>query len=200
MARQNIFTGTTANDGTGDTLRSAFTKVNANFVELYNANTGTITFANNTISTRVNDMIFINNPTNGIQIGGSWLAQMSATSNANNVWGDGNTESYAWVFQDPTGDGGQGYAEFGTYVSGNSGANHYSEMYVTSHPENIFFIGYNDGSTYKRLSYSANGVFNLPSGGDYRIDGISITSAREIDGGNASSGYLAEITIDGGGA
>lgn len=35
MTRQNIATGTTANDGTGDTLRSAGTKINDNFVELY---------------------------------------------------------------------------------------------------------------------------------------------------------------------
>lgn len=35
MARQNIDTGTTANDGTGDTLRSAGTKINENFIELY---------------------------------------------------------------------------------------------------------------------------------------------------------------------
>jgi len=35
MTRQNISTGTTANDGTGDTLRSAGTKINQNFVELY---------------------------------------------------------------------------------------------------------------------------------------------------------------------
>jgi len=35
MTRQNLSTGTTANDGTGDTLRSAAIKINANFVELY---------------------------------------------------------------------------------------------------------------------------------------------------------------------
>lgn len=35
MTRQNISTGSTANDGTGDTLRSAGTKINANFGELY---------------------------------------------------------------------------------------------------------------------------------------------------------------------
>ena len=35
MARQNISTGTNANDGTGDTLRSAGTKINANFAEVY---------------------------------------------------------------------------------------------------------------------------------------------------------------------
>jgi hypothetical protein len=35
MARQNIHKGTVANDGTGDTLRSAAGKINDNFVELY---------------------------------------------------------------------------------------------------------------------------------------------------------------------
>ena len=35
MARLNINIGTTANDRTGDPLRTAFEKVNANFIELY---------------------------------------------------------------------------------------------------------------------------------------------------------------------
>ena len=35
MTRQVISTGTTANDGTGDTLRSAGTKINDNFEEIY---------------------------------------------------------------------------------------------------------------------------------------------------------------------
>ncbi len=35
MARQNINTGSSANDGNGDTLRAAGTKINDNFVEIY---------------------------------------------------------------------------------------------------------------------------------------------------------------------
>lgn len=35
MSEETIFTGTTGNDGTGDKLRDAFTKVNNNFDELY---------------------------------------------------------------------------------------------------------------------------------------------------------------------
>ena len=35
MPRENIYTGVIANDGSGDTLRLAMTKVNNNFVELY---------------------------------------------------------------------------------------------------------------------------------------------------------------------
>ena len=36
MTRQNISVGTSANDGTGDTLRSAGNKINSNFIEIYN--------------------------------------------------------------------------------------------------------------------------------------------------------------------
>ena len=35
MAKQTINIGTSANDGTGDPLRTAFTKINQNFTELY---------------------------------------------------------------------------------------------------------------------------------------------------------------------
>jgi hypothetical protein len=41
MAKQIINTGLTANDGTGDPIRTAMIKVNANFTELYNANANT---------------------------------------------------------------------------------------------------------------------------------------------------------------
>jgi hypothetical protein len=43
MAKQTINIGTTANDGTGDPLRNAFTKVNDNFTELYDTSANTST-------------------------------------------------------------------------------------------------------------------------------------------------------------
>ena len=49
MTRQNINIGSSANDGTGDTLRSAGTKINANFQELYTQLGGD----SSTLSTRV---------------------------------------------------------------------------------------------------------------------------------------------------
>jgi hypothetical protein len=52
MARQNINIGTTANDRTGDPLRTAFTKTNANFTELY-ANTATLSANVATLTTNV---------------------------------------------------------------------------------------------------------------------------------------------------
>jgi hypothetical protein len=36
MAQQTIFLGSAANDGTGESLRSAGSKINSNFTELYN--------------------------------------------------------------------------------------------------------------------------------------------------------------------
>lgn len=42
MAKQTINIGTTANDGTGDTIRDAFDKVNDNFDELYTDDAGDV--------------------------------------------------------------------------------------------------------------------------------------------------------------
>jgi len=46
MAKQVINIGTTANDGTGDPLRTAFDKVNDNFTELYNDDAGDVDSVN----------------------------------------------------------------------------------------------------------------------------------------------------------
>lgn len=42
MAKQTINIGTTANDGTGDPLRTAFDKINDNFTELYSDDAGDV--------------------------------------------------------------------------------------------------------------------------------------------------------------
>jgi hypothetical protein len=47
MARQNINIGSSANDGTGDPLRTAFDKINDNFIELYGTDGDSNTLANN---------------------------------------------------------------------------------------------------------------------------------------------------------
>lgn len=45
MAQQSINIGTGVNKGDGDALRTAFDKVNSNFVELYAADAETISLA-----------------------------------------------------------------------------------------------------------------------------------------------------------
>ena len=64
MAQQTVGIGSSANDGTGDPLRTAFTKINENFTELY-AQTGMDTDkgidinANTITSTSTNEDIII---------------------------------------------------------------------------------------------------------------------------------------------
>lgn len=48
MAQQTIGIGTSANDGTGDTIRDAFDKCNDNFTELYTGLTGLLDFKGST--------------------------------------------------------------------------------------------------------------------------------------------------------
>ena len=47
MAKQSISIGTSANDGTGDPLRTAFNKINSNFDELYGADNNLTTLDSN---------------------------------------------------------------------------------------------------------------------------------------------------------
>lgn len=166
------------------------------------ANTGNIRFNQDVIYTNSGDNIYINNPENAIQIGGQWLVQMSATSNATNLWGDGNTQAYAWVYQDP---GGNEYAEFGTYISKHNNQQS-SEVYVTTDPNRIFTITAHDNSASPAIStvwtYDLSGIIHLPNDvGDIYRNGVSVLGGTiEIDGGNAFTTPTAEITVDGGGA
>ena len=77
MARQNINIGSSANDGTGDPLRTAFDKINDNFVDLYgsdnNLNTldANLDVNNNQITTGVTngDITITPNGTGNIKLG-----------------------------------------------------------------------------------------------------------------------------------
>jgi hypothetical protein len=71
MAKQTINTGTSANSRDGDSLRAAFTKINANFTELYTAlgldndglNLGAFEFSGSTITTTDSTAIVIDQAT-----------------------------------------------------------------------------------------------------------------------------------------
>jgi hypothetical protein len=63
MAKQNINVGTSANKGDGDPLRTAFTKINSNFTELY---TGPVKYTQEQINLLVaTEGMFIYNLTTG---------------------------------------------------------------------------------------------------------------------------------------
>ena len=54
MTQQTINVGTAANDRTGDTLRAAFQKVNANFTELYSGAANETQLTNNGYTLSIN--------------------------------------------------------------------------------------------------------------------------------------------------
>ena len=67
MTRQNISTGTSANDGTGDTLRAAGTKINANFTELYTFLGGNASTLSTQISLEDSAVVFEGATANGFE-------------------------------------------------------------------------------------------------------------------------------------
>lgn len=75
MAKQTINIGTTANDRTGDHLRSAMTKVNSNFTELYDADTSSTAYTG-TAFTRANT---------------AWTQANTGTLLANSAYNQANT-------------------------------------------------------------------------------------------------------------
>ena len=83
MAKKTINIGTSANDRTGDNLRSASSKINDNFDELY-ANAGSLEFTGSTITTNDSSSIIIDQKltvTSDMQIDGTLtLAQVADSS------------------------------------------------------------------------------------------------------------------------
>lgn len=83
MTKQSINIGSAANDSTGDPLRTAFTKINANFTELYaNVGSSNYRFSNNTMSTVTGDMNIVPNGTSDVIIGSLNQLNVSATTSS----------------------------------------------------------------------------------------------------------------------
>ena len=101
MAKQVINIGTTANDGTGETVRSAFDKVNDNFTELYNndtidvdsvnGQTGTVLLDSDDISegsTNLYDQTVVLTDSYGVDTSGTYpnfTLEVSGTINQNGL-------------------------------------------------------------------------------------------------------------------
>ena len=89
MAKQNINVGSSANDRSGDSLRSAFQKINSNFTELYtalglnadtNLNIGAFEFTGSTMSTTDSSAITIDQATtvsSNLTVGGDILPSVA---------------------------------------------------------------------------------------------------------------------------
>ena len=96
MSLSLIDTGTNQDDGTGDTLRGAFVKVNANFTEIYNELGGTVLsnlrMSGNTITTdNTNGAIILNpNGTGRVQVEAALVVDSSITATSLQINGDAN--------------------------------------------------------------------------------------------------------------
>lgn len=122
-AQQTINVGTTSNDGTGDTLRSAFQKVNSNFTELYASGDGDV---NGPGSSTDNSLATFNGT------GGDTLASESKwTVDANGLLyftdniTDHNTAQYAglriWTTNMPISTAWMGDTPYGVVIGGTDG-------------------------------------------------------------------------------
>lgn len=107
MAKQTINIGTTANDGTGDPLRTAFDKVNSNFTELYNDDAGDVNsiIAGDGISvdTATGNVTVTNTITNNNQLtNGAGYVDGSGTANYIPKWTDGDTIGNSVIYDNGT--------------------------------------------------------------------------------------------------
>ena len=85
MAQRTINVGTAANDGTGDTIRGAFTNVNANFTEVY-GNIATVIPAYTTANAAYAEVNTVNSIVQTVAVGAnSYSASASANANAYTV-------------------------------------------------------------------------------------------------------------------
>ena len=112
MAKQTINTGTTANDRSGDTLRSAFTKINANFTELYNTASADVQIPSQTSN---NGKYLTTNGTTlswGTVTAGADLGYFKIQGDYLGTKDNPDTGGWGghWMYIDPNGEGNAGIA------------------------------------------------------------------------------------------
>jgi hypothetical protein len=174
MAKQVINTGTVANDGTGDGLRTAFTKVNSNFTELYTqtSNTWVSPQTSNTYSV--------------IHVSGATRVTLPApnTASINSISNRTGTAYEVYILKtaeinsilQPIWDGDENTNEFRIFIDGNS-----STGFITTYNTDEWVLLYEDGP----VSYTEN-VSNVDISIIYRStpqpwfdpDALGITNFR----------------------
>jgi hypothetical protein len=92
MSKQTINVGNSVNDGTGDTLRNAMIKINANFSEVYSSYiaNGTITVGNSTVNSTINSSSLSTNnivavSINAVSITGTLVTASQPNITSNNT-------------------------------------------------------------------------------------------------------------------
>ena len=198
MSRLTIDTGTAGNAATGDSLRTAFTKVNTNFAELYTELGGdsldAISFNNNTISTDITNanLILTGNGTGGVviedlEITGSTINALTTNNNLTlTTNGTGKVIINGLSF--PTADGTAGQ------VLKTDGAGNLS--FTAVDPGAITFVGDDSTGTAVNIgeSFKIAGTQNISTA--VSGDTLTITGSKNIEVNEISSGDSSAIQIN----
>ena len=198
MSRLTIDTGTAGNAATGDSLRTAFTKVNTNFAELYTELGGdsldAISFNNNTISTDITNanLILTGNGTGGVviedlEITGSTINALTTNNNLTlTTNGTGKVIINGLSF--PTADGTAGQ------VLKTDGAGNLS--FTAVDPGAITFVGDDSTGTAVNIgeSFKIAGTQNITT--VVSGDTLTITGSKNIEVNEISSGDSSAIQIN----
>jgi hypothetical protein len=151
MARLNINIGQSANDKNGDTLRTAFTKINANFTELYAGGANESQLTNGAYTLTLGSTGVLTFP-NNYTFTGQTLTDTSGTTNYSLKIANGTTGS---VFAVGTGTDAYGVA--------NDALNNTQTAYVP-YNATASSMSLNIPGKVGSLTINASGVVNVPYG------------------------------------
>lgn len=177
MPKQTINVGTAPNDGTGDTLKTSFTKTNDNFTELYNLAPAAIPITACILRLFATAGSFTYTPTAGMKFckiecvggggGGGGCANTAAGTLAMGGGGGGGEYRYKWATA----------AQIGA-----------SQLVV------VGVAGQNDGGTGGQGGQSSVGTLCVANGG---LGGAQNGGATWVNGGVGGSGGTGDFGITG---
>jgi hypothetical protein len=111
MSKLTVNTGTSANDRTGDSLRTAFSKINDNFAELYTAlglgdgslNVGALEFSGSTITTTDSSAIVIGQKltvTSDLTVHGAFSGELNFSDDSSRPTDQTANDGYVQIIVD----------------------------------------------------------------------------------------------------
>lgn len=197
--QQYIDYGNTANDGTGDSLREAFIKVDDNFTSIWDAGPvgSNIVITNNTIaSTNLNgDIIVAPSGIGVVRINGTMVPR---TSNAYSM-GTANARFRAVYVGsggiDITGDLTVGGNIIGNIAFANTiEANIFGSVYGNYSNNYAVLVDAETGTHYGAFVGDASGLVNIPNG-SFVSNGTSIINVQNSGPITASVGNVANVMV-----
>jgi hypothetical protein len=197
MAQQTINIGTTANDHTGDPLRTAFTKINANFTELYTAKAADLQIPSITshggsyLTTDGTNLIWVSVPATNTLTNGSY--NVSLNSSGQLVFPDSSIQNSAYTSVKSGYNAANATATMGTVtaswiISGNA----YHVVYSTLSSSNVTYA-------YSGMNIIAGVTTSFNSGGTYVMNAANNPNPPWFVGilntiGDVQIVYIQDIT------